>query len=97
MSVLSAQQIKAYSEDGFFFAREMFSAEEIHLLRETATNDHAMDQAASLRDDGTGASVRLSLWNHPGDGIYGMFAAATASLMPSNSCLKMKSITTIPR
>ena len=74
MSVLSAQQIKAYSEDGFFFAREMFSAEEIHLLRETATNDHAMDQAASLRDDGTGASVRLSLWNHPGDGIYGMFA-----------------------
>ena len=53
MSVLSAQQIKAYSEDGFFFAREMFSAEEIHLLRETATNDHAMDQAASLRDDGT--------------------------------------------
>ena len=32
-----------------------------------------MDQAASLRDDGTGG-VRLSLWNHPGDGIYGMFA-----------------------
>ena len=74
MSALSETQIKAYNEDGYFFARELFSAEEIQLLRETATNDHAMDQAASLRDDGNGASIRLSLWNHPGDGIYGMFA-----------------------
>jgi hypothetical protein len=26
------------------------------------------------RADGEGGVVRLSLWNHPGDGIYGMFA-----------------------
>ena len=25
-------------------------------------------------DDGQGIDVRLSLWNHPGDGIYGMIA-----------------------
>ena len=50
MSALSETQIKAYNENGYFFARELFSAEEIQLLRETATNDHAMDQAASLRD-----------------------------------------------
>ena len=74
MPVLSEQQVHSYEEDGFFFARNLFSAEEIGLLRETAINDHAMDQAASSRDDGNGASVRLSLWNHPGDGIYGMFA-----------------------
>jgi hypothetical protein len=33
-----------------------------------------MDQHSFSRDDGTGARVRLSLWNHPGEGIYGMFA-----------------------
>jgi len=33
-----------------------------------------LDQHSFSRDDGTGAKVRLSLWNHPGDGIYGMFA-----------------------
>ena len=74
MSILTDQQLAQWNEDGFFFAREMFTTEEIHLLRETATSDHAMDQASSTRDDGTGAHVRLSLWNHPGDGIYGMFA-----------------------
>ena len=26
------------------------------------------------RDDGEGNAVRLALWNHPGDGIYGMYA-----------------------
>ena len=31
-------------------------------------NDH------TGRKDGEGGTVRLSLWNHPGDNIYGMFA-----------------------
>ena len=74
MSALSEQQINEYHQHGYFFARQLFSAEDIRLLRETATSDHAMDQAASSRDDGTGTSVRLSLWNHPGEGIYGMFS-----------------------
>ena len=71
---LSDQQIANYERDGYVFVRELFSTQEIQLLKETATNDHKMDQAASARDDGEGNSVRLSLWNHPGDGVYGMFA-----------------------
>ena len=71
---LSAEEIERYAADGYVFARGLFSAEEIALLRDTAREDHAMDQAASSREDGTGHAVRLSLWNHPGDGIYGMFA-----------------------
>ncbi|MEQ1843599.1 MAG: phytanoyl-CoA dioxygenase family protein, partial [Verrucomicrobiales bacterium] len=72
--VLSAGDLAAYARDGYVFARGLFTAEEIALLRDTARQDHAMDQASSSRDDGTGHAVRLSLWNHPGDGIYGMFA-----------------------
>tara|TARA_B100002019_G_scaffold216385_1_gene188965 strand:+ start:1458 stop:2291 length:834 start_codon:yes stop_codon:yes gene_type:complete len=68
------QDIKNYNEDGYCFERELFSSEEINLLAETARNDHAMDKASSSMDDGEGNDVRLSLWNHPGNGIYGMIA-----------------------
>ena len=74
MTQFQDQDIKNYNEDGHFFERELFSAEEINLLAETARNDHAMDKASSSMDDGEGNDVRLSLWNHPGNGIYGMIA-----------------------
>jgi len=52
----------------------LFDAEEIDLLRRAAKEDRALDDNAFGRADGAGGSVRLSLWNHPGDDIYGMFA-----------------------
>ena len=72
-SVLSADQIEAYHRDGYVFARGLFTQEEIDCLGQTARADQAIDQAATEMDDGEGNPVRLSLWNHPGDGIYGMF------------------------
>src|SRR5439155_1550608 len=36
--------------------------------------DRELDQHSFGRGDGEGGMVRLSLWNHPGDTIYGMFA-----------------------
>ena len=72
--MFSDQQIIDYHRDGFVFARGLFTSEEIGLLGQTAKNDHALDNAASSRDDGSGNNVRLSLWNHPGDSVYGMFA-----------------------
>ena len=74
MPTLQNHDIEAYHKDGFVFERDLFSPEEIDLLGETARNDHAMDKAASSMDDGEGNDVRLSLWNHPGNGIYGMIA-----------------------
>ena len=74
MTQFQDQDIKNYNEDGYFFVREHFSSEEINLLAETARKDHAMDKSSSSMDDGEGNNVRLSLWNHPGNGIYGMIA-----------------------
>lgn len=74
MTQFQDQDIKNYKDDGYFFERELFNSEEINLLAETALNDHAMDKASSSMDDGEGNDVRLSLWNHPGNGIYGMIA-----------------------
>jgi ectoine hydroxylase len=70
----SAQQIADFRRDGFYILRGLFDAEEIELLSRSAKEDREIDNHAFKRDDGTGAEIRLSLWNHPGDGIYGMFA-----------------------
>jgi hypothetical protein len=72
--VFSDEQIEQYHRDGYVFARGLFSGEEIGLLGEAAHADKALDDAATALDDGEGNRVRLSLWNHPGDGIYGMYA-----------------------
>jgi len=71
---LSADQVADYAREGFVIARGFFDAEEIDLLRRAAKEDRALDDNSFGRADGEGGTVRLSLWNHPGDGIYGMFA-----------------------
>src|ERR1035438_5353511 len=71
---LSDDQIRDYRLQGFTLARSFFDSEEIALLRRGAKEDRELDQHSFARGDGEGGEVRLSLWNHPGDTIYGMFA-----------------------
>jgi hypothetical protein len=71
---LGADQLAAYERDGYLLVRSLFDAEETDLLRRAAKEDRALDAHAYGMDDGEGGRVRLSLWNHPGEGIYGMFA-----------------------
>jgi hypothetical protein len=71
---LRPEQVQTYSADGFIILRSFFSAEEIRSLRQTALRDRELDHNAISRSDAEGRGTRLALWNHPGDGIYGMFA-----------------------
>ena len=72
--ILSDAAVRQYHADGYYLARGFFDAEEIDLLKRSAKEDNELDQRSFGRADGEGGVVRLSLWNHPGDGIYGMFA-----------------------
>ena len=72
--VLSDAQVRDYHADGYVLAKNLFDAPEVELLRRAAKEDHELDKRSFGRADGEGGTVRLSLWNHPGDGIYGMFA-----------------------
>src|SRR5262245_23156680 len=72
--LLSEAAVREYHERGFSIARGLFDADEIDLLRRAAKQDHELDRRSYGRADGEGGTVRLSLWNHPGDGLYGMFA-----------------------
>jgi ectoine hydroxylase len=71
---LTAGEVENYKRDGFVLVRTMFGPDEIGLLRSSAKQDKALDDHAFGRADGEGGVVRLSLWNQPGDGIYGAFA-----------------------
>ena len=71
---LTDKQVAQYHEAGFVIARGFFERDEIDLLRRAAREDHDLDKRSFGRADGEGGTVRLSLWNHPGEGIYGMFA-----------------------
>ena len=71
---ISNTRLKEYEQNGFVLVKAMFDAEEIDLLRRAAKEDRELDQHSFGRGDGEGGTVRLSLWNHPGDTLYGMFA-----------------------
>ena len=71
---LTSEQRVTYQREGYLIVRGLFSPEEIGLLKQAAVEDRELDQRSFGRADGEGGTVRLSVWNHPGDGIYGMFA-----------------------
>ena len=74
MPTLSDAQVRAYHADGFVLARGFYTKPEIDVLNRSAKADNELDRRSFGRADGEGGVVRLSLWNHPGDGVYGLFA-----------------------
>jgi hypothetical protein len=71
---LTPDDLAAYDRDGYLLLPGLFEADEIAQLRDSAKHDRELDQSAFGRADGEGGSVRLSLWNHPADDLYGMFS-----------------------
>ena len=71
---ISKSELQQYREKGFVVSKGFFDREEVELLRRAAKEDRELDQHSFTRGDGEGGAVRLSLWNHPGETIYGMFA-----------------------
>src|SRR5271170_6286714 len=72
--VISGEEARQYHDKGFLLTKGFFDREEIDLLKRAAKEDRELDQHSYSRNDGEGGNVRLSLWNHPGDTLYGMFA-----------------------
>ena len=71
---LSADQAAQFQRDGYLLVEGLLDAEETDLLRTAARADRRMQQSAMDVADTEGRKTDLSLWNHPGDDIYGMIA-----------------------
>jgi ectoine hydroxylase len=74
MTKLTPAQIQQYNEDGYILLKGMLSPEQVSLLNRAAHADRVLDQHSFGKADGEGGTVRLSLWNHPTDTIYGAIA-----------------------
>jgi ectoine hydroxylase len=73
---LTPAQVAQFNEDGFLFVPHLLDDEETGMLLETAKADHGMLSAAVPILDTKGRQSKLSLWNHPGDDIYGAIASS---------------------
>jgi ectoine hydroxylase len=71
---LNQQQIAQFDNDGCLFVEGLFDGEETSLLQEACRQDAALQSHAMAVRDSEGRRTNLSLWNHPGDDIYGMIA-----------------------
>ena len=71
---LTQEECGRYAQDGYLLVKQMLNGEEVALLGKAAREDRILDQHSYAKADGEGGTVRLSLWNHPTDTIYGMVA-----------------------
>ena len=72
---LTPAQVEAFDRDGYLFVENLLDAEETAMLLTAAREDHEMLNHAFSMDDTAGRKTRISLWNHPGDDIYGKVAS----------------------
>ena len=71
---LSAEQVRQFQNDGYLFVAGFLDEEETHLLQQACRQDALLQQNAMQVMDAAGRRTNLSLWNHPGNDIYGMIA-----------------------
>ena len=79
--------ISEYEAKGYVLLRGLFDEATIQLLGRAAKEDRELDALSFGRVDGAGNVVRLSLWNHPGDTLYGMFARCESIVRTAETLL----------
>ena len=74
MALLSSADMARWEEDGYLLVENLLSPEETELLQRTCRADAALSQAAMDVRDASGRKTNLSLWNDPGDDLYGLIS-----------------------
>jgi len=72
--VLTDSEIAQYEQDGYLLKKNFFTQHEMDLLLAACKADQELSKNAVDRKDTSGNVSKLTLWAHPGDDIYGMFA-----------------------
>jgi ectoine hydroxylase len=73
-SIFTAEQRRAYLEDGYVLIKSLFDAEEIGILRAAIEQDPQIRSSFYDRKDAEGKATRMAMWNHPGESVYGLAA-----------------------
>lgn len=71
---ITEDELVAFERDGYILIPELLTGEETDLLLRKAKNDkEAMEHAIGIADAG-GYTSKLTVWNHPGDDLYGVLS-----------------------
>lgn len=71
---LSKEQIAQFHRDGYLFVENFLDPDEAELLQHACRSDEVLREHAMNVMDASGRRTNLTLWNHPGDDIYGAIA-----------------------
>jgi len=71
---VSEAALEGFERDGYVLVPSLFDREEADLLLATAQHDRRLAAHAVGWPDDQGGLSKITLWNHPGDDIYGMVA-----------------------
>jgi ectoine hydroxylase-related dioxygenase (phytanoyl-CoA dioxygenase family) len=71
--MLSELQTQAYHRDGYVQVPQFFSAEEIQILYQVATDESVGKNSFDLNDQ-DGKKTKLTLWFHAGDDSFGLMS-----------------------
>ncbi len=66
------EQVARFAQDGFLLIKGLFDPDEVALMMRVAQDDRRLHEHAFGRKDAQGRESRLSLWNHPGDDLFGV-------------------------
>ena len=69
---LTEKQVEQFQRDGYLIVKKMFDKEEMEMLLRTAKADRELTNHSFASKDTAGRQSRLTVWNHPGDDLYGM-------------------------
>lgn len=67
-----SKEREQFERDGYVFIEGLLTPEETKLVLDAAREDHVLQDRAFGVEDTSGRKSKLSLWNHPGDDVYGM-------------------------
>lgn len=71
---LTSEDKQLFDRDGYLLVRSMFSAPEIDLLYNIASNDSVINKKSYDRGDKEGLRTKLALWYSLGEDIYSLLA-----------------------
>ena len=69
---LSIEQVNNFLNDGFLIIPNLLDTEETELLLNAANDDPMMKENVFDVSDRKGQTSQMTLWNHPGDDLWGM-------------------------
>jgi ectoine hydroxylase len=69
---VNEEQVQNFHRDGYLLVPNLFDAEEVEIMLTIARNDSAVQDHSRDIEDASGKVSKLTLWNHPGDDVFGL-------------------------